>query len=40
MRALPGLYGHARGDPVLRCLQLGTIAGGRCVTSPELARTS
>jgi sugar/nucleoside kinase (ribokinase family) len=31
------LYGFAQGAPVGRCLRLATIAGGLCVTSPELA---
>jgi sugar/nucleoside kinase (ribokinase family) len=31
------LYGHARGLPIARCLRLGTIVGGLCVTSSELA---
>jgi acarbose 7IV-phosphotransferase len=31
------LYGHARGYDVLRCMQLGTLVGGLCITSSELA---
>jgi sugar/nucleoside kinase (ribokinase family) len=31
------LYGQARDYDVLRCMQLGTLAGGLCVTSSELA---
>jgi acarbose 7IV-phosphotransferase len=31
------LYGHARGYDVGRCMQLGTLVGGLCITSSELA---
>jgi sugar/nucleoside kinase (ribokinase family) len=31
------LYGHARGLPIARCLRLGTIVSGLCVSSSELA---
>lgn len=30
------LAGHARGEPVARCLELGAVVAGRCVASPEL----
>ena len=30
------LYGHSKGYPILKCLQLGTITAGLCITSPEL----
>ncbi len=30
------LYGHLQGYGVRRCLELGTIVGGLCVTSHEL----
>jgi sugar/nucleoside kinase (ribokinase family) len=30
------LYGYARGDEIERCLRLGAITAGRCVTSSEL----
>lgn len=31
------LFGHTRGYPVQRCLQMGTIVSGLCITSRELA---
>ena len=31
------LYGETRGYDVLRCMQLGTLVGGLCITSSELA---
>ena len=30
------LYGHTQGDEIERCLRLGAITAGRCVTSPEM----